>query len=120
VRLAVAALDQVLGEAFDLRRVGPGVKRAHNRVVSTSSADMTQAGCFLKSEEPGEMPKRAFLAPMYSRFSTSRRPMWESNPDSSDRWIASGSASLACCSRSRVLQAFLSWLCRSCHSRTLR
>ena len=37
--------------------------RAHSRVVSTSSADITQVGWRRNSVEPGEMPNRAPRAP---------------------------------------------------------
>ena len=64
--------------------------RANSRDVSTSSAAITQRGFFLASGEPGKIMKWAPRAPRYSRVSPSRRPIWESRPDSTAMWILSG------------------------------
>ncbi len=41
--------------------------RPHSREVSTSSAAITQAGCFFASDDPGKIANRAPRAPVYSR-----------------------------------------------------
>ena len=71
--------------------------RPQSREVSTSSAAITQSGCFLASDDPGKMANRDWRAPRYSRVSRFFCPMWDSNPASSERWIRSGSAGALHC-----------------------
>lgn len=66
--------------------------RPHRRLVSTSSATMVHFGGFLNRPEPGKMEKRALRAPVYSCFSASFIPMWDSRPVSSAIWISRYSA----------------------------
>ena len=70
--------------------------RAHRRLVSTSSAAITHRGGFLASAEPGAMAKRASRAPeVLARARGRARPMCDSRPASSERWIAVGVAGSA-------------------------
>ncbi len=100
--------------------------RAHNRLVSTSSALMTTSGCLRNRPDPGLMPKRAPRAPAYSRLAWSRTPTWERSPASRALWMVSqsGSASAADVATSGSMrterQAARSCECRSCHSRIRR
>ena len=67
VRLAVRALDQVLGERLDPFRLDlRALTRANRREVSTSSAAITHAGCLAYSADPGKIANLAPRAPRYS------------------------------------------------------
>lgn len=90
--------------------------RAHRRDVSTSSADITKRGGFLKRAEPGKIANLALRAPTYSflpealrglspvdvdapaeplvDFGTSFIPMWERSPARRETWtLCSGASS---------------------------
>jgi hypothetical protein len=94
--------------------------RPHRRFVSTSSPTMTHEGGVRKSTDPGAMANLAFRAPSSSWRSPSRMPMWESRPERSERWTASGSAGSSLGVMRRVRMTCRSWPWTSCHSRTRR
>lgn len=93
--------------------------RPHSREVSTSSATITQVGCFLASADPGKMAKRALRAPWIGA-GPSLRPMWESSPDSTAWWMWSGSPASWLIVTPAPRAAWRSWEARSCHSRMRR
>ena len=68
--------------------------RAHNRLVSTSSAAITHFGCLRDSTEPLPIANFEPCAPWYSRLLRSavpsRIPRWLSRPASSAWWMRSG------------------------------
>ena len=65
-------------------------RRAHTRLVSTSSAAITHRGGRLASTDPGAMTNVAPRAPRNSRGSRSRKPRCDSSPASTDWWTWSG------------------------------
>ena len=65
-------------------------RRAHSRLVSTSSAAITHRGGRFASTEPGAMTNVAPRAPRNSRGSRSRKPRCDSRPASTAWWTWSG------------------------------
>ena len=63
--------------------------RAHSLEVSTNSAAITYCGLVFASAEPGKIMNLVLRAPWYSRVSTFRIPICDSNPDNRDWWTAS-------------------------------
>lgn len=87
--------------------------RAQRRDVSTSSADMTKRGVFLKRAEPGKIANLALRAPRYSFFApsfTSFMPMCESSPARRETWTLCSAASSSLNWMPICLATVRSWL----------
>ena len=94
--------------------------RPHRREVCTSSATIAHAGRPADRAESGAGEKRSPRAPSYSRPFAARRPMCDSSPDSTARWMRSAAAGCSLSVRPALRAASRSCSTRSCHSRMRR